>query len=279
MSAMRAEAVWRRGLFFGRMYEDWAIEDEVLPSGRVLCVASAGDTAFALAGHGRDVTSVDVSAAQVEYVQARIAGAPPRDGRAERVLRVLRAAGAAAGWTRARLRAFCELDDPDAQLHFFTRELDTARFRIALALLFRTPALLPAYGALLRALPPRFDFLLHARLRRGFARHPNRTNPWARSLLLDEQPDVTPLPITVVRAEITSYLARSDAGTFDGFALSNVLDGSGSEEPLLAAVRAAAAPGAVLVLRSFAEPRSRSEAEWAARDRSLLWGAVRVERL
>jgi len=192
---------------------------------------------------------------------------------------VTRGAGAAAGWSRGRLRAFCELDDPDEQLRFFARELDTARFRIALALLFRTPALRPAYGALLRTLPPRFDMLLRARLRRGFARHANRTNPWARSLLLDERPEATPLPITVVRAEITSYLARCDAGAFDGFALSNVLDGSAAEEPLLAAVRAVAAPRAVLVLRSFAEPRSPREAEWAARDRSLLWGAVRVERL
>jgi hypothetical protein len=49
-------------------------------------------------------------------------------------------------------------------------------------------------------------------------------------------------------------------------------------ERLLAAVRRAAAPGAVLVLRSFWEPDDPAAAEWAARDRSLLWGGIEVVR-
>jgi hypothetical protein len=32
----------------------------------------------------------------------------------------------------------------------------------------------------------------------------------------------------------------------------------------------------VLVLRSFWEPEDQAAAEWAARDRSPLWGAIRV---
>jgi hypothetical protein len=49
-------------------------------------------------------------------------------------------------------------------------------------------------------------------------------------------------------------------------------------ERMLAAVRRAAAPGAVLVLRSFWEPGDPAAAEWAARDRALLWGGIEVVR-
>jgi hypothetical protein len=41
----------------------------------------------------------------------------------------------------------------------------------------------------------------------------------------------------------------------------------------------AAAPGAVLILRSIAEPTESEDKQWAERDRSLIWGSVRVERL
>lgn len=66
--------------------------------------------------------------------------------------------------------------------------------------------------------------------------------------------------------------------SFDGFSLSNMLDAvpPAYKERLLAAVRRAAAPGAVLVLRSFWEPGDGAAAQWAARDRSLLWGAIQV---
>ncbi len=47
----------------------------------------------------------------------------------------------------------------------------------------------------------------------------------------------------------------------------------------LAAIRHAAAPGAVLVLRSFGEPRDGQEAEWAARDRSPSVGAIEVSEV
>ncbi|MCZ0990969.1 hypothetical protein O1M54_45075 [Streptomyces diastatochromogenes] len=42
------------GLLFGRMYEDWGVELAVFPppGARVLCIASAGDTAAALAAAG-----------------------------------------------------------------------------------------------------------------------------------------------------------------------------------------------------------------------------------
>ncbi len=60
--------------------------------------------------------------------------------------------------------------------------------------------------------------------------------------------------------------------------LSNVLDGADAQyrECLLRAVRRAAAPEAVVVLRSFAEPKDKGEDSWAERDRALIWGSVRV---
>ena len=67
-------------------------------------------------------------------------------------------------------------------------------------------------------------------------------------------------------------------------------DGTGTQEPeregdtemayrarLMAAVRRSARKGAVMVLRSFAEPSTDESTEWAAKDRSILWGIVRVE--
>ncbi len=286
MSAMAAETPWTGGrLVFGRMFEDWLLEEEVLPAeGRILCIASGGGTAFALAARGRSVTAVDVNPAQVEELRRRLAGAPPRRGAVDHMLARLRLAGPLVGWTPARMRAFCDLADPAAQRRLWTERLDTRRFRAALALLLHPAALRTVYApALVRVLPPRFDRAIRARLARGFARHPNRDNPYARSLLLGEAPEPPPpgLRLELACAEVAAYLDGCAPRSFDGFSLSNVLDGPGSDyaERLLHAVRRAAAPGAVLVLRSFGEPRTDAEDEWAARDRALLWGSIRVEEI
>ena len=87
------------------------------------------------------------------------------------------------------------------------------------------------------------------------------------------------LPPEVITADAASYLEHCATGSFDGFSLSNILDGADPAyaRRLWAAVRRAAAPGAVSILRSFSEPADPAEAEGAARDRSALWGAVRVE--
>ncbi|TMB98159.1 MAG: DUF3419 family protein [Chloroflexi bacterium] len=99
-------------LLFGRMYEDPDVEVRSLPNGRVLAIASAGDVAFALAASGREVVAVDVNPAQVEYVRARMAGAPARTGRADRYLALAGRALPAMGLTRRRLEHFFEIDDP-----------------------------------------------------------------------------------------------------------------------------------------------------------------------
>jgi hypothetical protein len=132
------------------------------------------------------------------------------------------------------------------------------------------------------SLPPRWDLAILGRLEKGWATHPNRTNPYAWQLLLGrEPPDAPPQPtagdITFACADAAEYLEQT-AERFDGLTLSNILDAAppSYRGRLLAAVRRAAAPGAVLVLRTFGEPATEQEAAWAAKDRAMLWGAIEV---
>ncbi len=80
-----------------------------------------------------------------------------------------------------------------------------------------------------------------------------------------------------MEADAAGYLEACPAGSFDGFTLSNILDGApeGYRERLFAAVKRAAAPGQ---RRGAAElrraPASRVEGNWPAFDRSMLWGVV-----
>ena len=74
------------------------------------------------------------------------------------------------------------------------------------------------------------------------------------------------------------FLNASPAGSFTGFSLSNILDGTNPayQRRLFAAVQHAAAPGAMVVLRSFREPESATETNHAAEDRAMLWGVVDI---
>jgi hypothetical protein len=185
----RDASAWRRGrldrragppeLLFGRMYEDSAVElDAFEPGARVFCIASAGCTAFDLAARGDDVTAVDVNPVQVEYVRARARGEPVRNGKVDRGLGRLRRLTPAIGWSRDALEHFCSLADPEAQLDFWRRRLDTRRLRIALAALFSPLRLRSAYATpFVAVLPRRFDRVLRLRFEGGFARHPNASNP------------------------------------------------------------------------------------------------------
>jgi hypothetical protein len=136
--------------------------------------------------------------------------------------------------------------------------------------------------ALLAVLPAHFGAVMRGRMRRCFATHPNRTNPWARALLLGELAH-DPVPakaraITFVLSEAAAYLERAEPASFDGFALSNILDGTDDayRGRLFRAVIGAAAPGALVVGRSFAEPTGDPGFNRAADDRSMLWGIVDV---
>jgi S-adenosylmethionine:diacylglycerol 3-amino-3-carboxypropyl transferase len=287
---------WRHGrigsarrppqLLFGSMYEDCALELELLPAGgRSFCIASAGCTALALAARGDAVTAVDINPAQVAYVRARLAGAPRADGVVDHQLARARRLGGLVGWSRSRREAFCDLDDPAQQARMWREQLDSARLRAATAVLLSVPVLRRTYAReFVSVVPNRFGGALRRRLERGFARHPNRQNPYARLLLLGNALQLAAADrhsVDVVCADAADHLERAARQSYDGFSLSNVLDGASAAygSRLLRAVERAAAPGAVLILRSIAEPTRVEDARWAERDRSLIWGSVRVKRL
>ncbi|MBL8922993.1 MAG: DUF3419 family protein [Myxococcaceae bacterium] len=293
LTTSEAETPWVAGRFdakvsgrqvlFGRMYEDPAIElDAFKGAGRVLCIASAGCTAMKLAPH-HEVVAVDINPVQLAYAAQRFAGEPPVRGKAERVMDVMRFFAPLVGWWPATLRAFLELDDPKAQAEFWRARLDTWRLRAALGLVFSFTALRAVYSSrFLDFLPRRLGAVFHQRLARGFANSPNRSNPWARALLLGELSTDVPPPevkqVQLVHADAASFLEGQPAQSFEGFTLSNILDGAAPayRERLFAAVKRAAKPGAKVVLRSFGEPPGLLPTNRAAFDRSLLWGVVDV---
>jgi Protein of unknown function (DUF3419) len=290
MAASPEPTAWARGRFddrpgppqllFGQMYEDSSLELAAFePGRRVFCIASAGCTALALAARGDVVTAVDLNPAQVAYVDARAKGGPVREGRAEQGFRRLRRLGALVGWSRPTLEHFCALDDPGDQLRFWRDHLDTRRLRAALAAFLRPLVLRRGFAQpFIDVLPSRFDRVLHARLERGFGRHANRDNPYAAQLLLGRRPAAQPSTLTLAQGDAAEFLEYCAPGSFDAFSLSNVLDGASQRygDRLLAAVRHAAAPRAVVILRSFGEPRSEEDARRAAEERSLIWGSVRL---
>jgi S-adenosylmethionine:diacylglycerol 3-amino-3-carboxypropyl transferase len=293
LTTSEAETPWVAGRFdarvsgrqvlFGRMYEDPAIElDAFRGAGRVLCIASAGCTAMKLAPH-HEVVAIDINPVQLAYAAQRFAGEPPVRGKAERVMDFMRFFAPLLGWWPSVLRRFLELDDPTAQATFWRERLDTWRLRAALGLAFSFTALRAVYSSrFLDFLPRRLGAVFHQRLARGFAHSPNRSNPWARALLLGELSTDVPPPevkrVQLVHADAASYLEGQPPQSFEGFTLSNILDGAAPayRERLFAAVKRAAKPGAKVVLRSFGEPSGPLPTNRAADDRSMLWGIVDV---
>ncbi len=265
------------------MYEDAAIElGAFRPGGRVFCIASAGCSAMQLAPH-HEVVAVDINPIQLAYVEHRRMGGSSQPGSAERFMAFARALGPLAGWWPARVRGFLDLDDPAAQMDFWRRYLDTRRFRAAFDLLLSGPTLRAIYASpFLDFLPPHFGAVMRGRMERGFGRFSNRTNPYARALLLGEMPN-EPCPpevqnIRLVQADAATFLENEPTGSFDGFTLSNILDGASAafQKRLFSAVKRAAARGAMVVLRSFREPPDTLLTNHAAEDRAMLWGIVDV---
>jgi len=288
---------WARGrlgrgrgpaLLFGRVYEDPAVELGLIPpASRVLCIASAGDTASALARAGHDVTAVDINPVQLAYCRARLAGAPALIGSAERLLAVGRRAAALTagpGWRPAALERRLQLGEPG-----WEDVLEGRRLRLLMAAALRPATLaLAVVGPLRGLLPLRFDVVLRRRLVRGLRAFPSADNPWAWRLLLGrERPglmDDVPLPdptvVQLVQADVLDLLERTPRGGYDAIALSNVLDGPGpvfAARLRAAAIRAVVPEGPVL-LRSIREPVNAEQDAAAARDRSMLWGSVEILR-
>lgn len=274
---------WR--LLFGRMFEDSSIERSVFPAGgRIFCIASAGCTAFAL-HRSHEVVAVDINPRQIEYVRRRLEHGESSLGVVDRGLAVLRRFAPLVGWSSARLEAFLELDDPQIQRAYW-RRLETKRWQMASDFLLSLPRLRACYSPeLLRALPPRFGAALRARLRRAISLHPNRHNPYARALFRGEWPplknsaDRAPMaPIDLECADAADFLSRQRPGSFDGFALSNIMDGTDLNYRcrLWAAIERAASTDAIAVWRSFSEPSEGLSGNLAATDRSMIWGVVQA---
>ncbi len=295
MSASAADNVWEHGRFdarngprrvlFGRMYEDAVIELSAFPPGsRVLCIASGGCTALALAPR-HEIIAVDINPAQLAYARRRFAGEPAIAGAAEKVMSLGRSIAPLVGWAPHRMREFLNLCDPESQTTYWQRHLDTLRFRTSFDGLLSVTSLRTIYALpFLEFLPRRLGAVLRARMARCFGRHSNRANPYARALLLGESAGAT-VPaeakaIRTVHADAADFLEHQPSGSFDGFALSNILDGAAANyrDRLFAAVRRAASRDAITVLRSFREPTAPTPTNRAADDRSMLWGIVDVRR-
>src|SRR6266545_3603338 len=233
------DSPWRAGrltvgrrpqVMFGWMYEDHSVELAVFPPAcRVLVIASAGDTADALARAGHRVTAVDVNSTQLAYARARLAGASTVTGTAERIMAIGRAAAGAVlpAWRPEALIRFLQLTDPAAQSDWWWRKLDRPPLRALMAAALRPAGPL---AALLRrglrdAIPPRFDRTLRRRIAAGVAQYPNATNPWAWRLLLGRECPgaVRPAPVSGVEwvhDDVVDHLRSVPAGWYDAVALS-----------------------------------------------------------
>jgi len=289
---VNSETPWRAGrlgaargtqrLLFGRMYEDVEIERRAfLNRRRVFCIASAGCTALALA-QDHDVVACDINPVQLAYAEERACGAGAIAGDVERAMRLARFFAPSVGWRRQTVEDFLSLSEGDQQVEFWRKNLDTRRFRSALAVLLSPVTLRLVYAPhFLSVLPRHFPAVVRARLERGFVRHPNASNPYIRALFLGEPPPRLAThgpPVRFVLADAASYLESCPAGSFDALTLSNILDGADAayREKLSRAVRRAATPDAVVVLRSFAPPAADAAANYAEHDRAMLWGTVDI---
>jgi S-adenosylmethionine:diacylglycerol 3-amino-3-carboxypropyl transferase len=280
---------WERGpfrirahrLLFGQTYEDCGIEVRAFrPQSRVFAIAGAGYTARALAAVGHHVTAVDIDPDQLSYAKLRADGGPERAGAAEQLLAFGRRMVRLAGWTQRKIVEFLELSDCARQIEYWDEKLDSPIWRAAVDTLLAPRLLRLCYAAPFAAsLPEEFGRRIRQRLRRGWASHPNRFNPYAAALMLGRAPvDPGPsaTPIQFVCADAAAFLESCPPSSFDAFALSNIGDGA-SQGYLLRlqnAIEQAAAPNAIVVSRTFAEPRPDTMTNWAALDRSMLWGAV-----
>ena len=219
-------------LMFRRMFEDWSVELAAFRNQRrVACIASGGCTAITLANHGHEVTAIDINAAQIDHVRARLAGNKESDSDSERVLRVRRMLLRCLGVSRRTIHDSLSCSEADRQLELWNR-IWSRRTAHAARIAFHPAVLRMVYATrFVRALPKRFDQVLARRLRRGLAVHPNRDNPFVWQMFDGTRPAhldpmISPAAtIALMHADIVEFLNRKQPASFDAFSLSNILDG------------------------------------------------------
>ena len=282
----RAARAGPRKLLFGCMYEDAEIELRAFqPGGRIFCIASAGCTAMKLAAH-HTVVAVDINPVQVAYVQrasrrrARFSVAAPNAFSPLRAPSRLSQDGTDARWQHSSISTIRSNKSSTGGV-IWTRADFVPPFLFCSRASF--------FG---RFTPPHFLMVcrriseLYCELEWSAAspctpiagirmRMPclSETCALRRTILTLRQ-------IQLRCADAADFLERQPAGSFTGFSLSNILDGANPAyaRRLFAAVQHAAAPGAMVVLRSFREPQCATETNHAAEDRAMLWGIVDVRQ-
>jgi len=264
------------------MYEDAELDREAFRGrGRIFAIASAGDTAMLLS-QDHEVLACDINPVQLAYADRHARGDPREAGDADKGMRFLRSFAPLAGWHEKRLQAFLALSDPTGQLQFWRTHLNTLRFRAGFDTLMSRSILRAIYSSeFLSILPVRFGSIMRKRLEKGIAHHPNASNPYIHAHLLGTQigsPEAIPSNINFVSGDAASVLENHPPASFSGFTLSNILDGASQpyRERLIRAVRRAATPEALVILRSFAEPSGPNHSNHSERDRSMLWGVVDI---
>ena len=271
----------------GRMLEDAAIEMSTFrPGARVFAIASAGCTAMSLARRGDRVTAVDVHPGQIELARRRIAGSPVARSRTELWLEEGRRQLVPAVWRPDDVATFLRMVDTHAQVRFWRERLSTRRFHaVVRAAIGRPRAAGERAGFPVGRSPDRLWERIIGRLETCIARHPNRWNPFLWWLLVGEDAPGTrtarPIAGTPIRLEVGEachWLETHPDDRFDGFTLSNLLDGAprAYRRRLIEAVRRTASPDAVVILRSLDVPPDPCAAWLAARDRSGIWGSVEI---
>lgn len=231
-----------------------------------------------------DITSVDVNPLQLGYAESRAAGGPLRIGLAERLLAFARNLAKLAGWSCVKLADFLNLSDPAEQVEYWDRRLDTQACRVGVDRLLAPGLLGICYASpFVESLPRNFGPRLRQRLRRTWATHSNRSNPYAAALLLGRppvEPNAPEFLIQFVCADAADFLECCPPAAFDSFSLSNIGDGASPDymRRLRIAIDHAAAPNAIVVARSFSEPGPNTVPNRAPLDRSLLWGVVEISR-
>lgn len=289
---MKTETPWSDGrlsaftgprrLLFGHMHEDAEVDRIAFQdNGRIFCIASAGDTAMRLS-HQHEVVACDINPVQLAYAERRAIGAPFEMGDAERVMQIVRAAMPLAGWRRETVNVFLAMSDAAEQTAFWREHLDTRRFRAAFDAMMSRLFLRALYAPqFLSFLPAGFGAVMRKRLQRGFALHPNASNPYIRALLLGAplcEPQPRSQNLEFVLGDAASVLESCAPASFAGFTLSNIFDGAAPSyrRRLAQAVRRTATHNAIVISRSFAEPSAPAATNYAGRDRSMLWGVVDI---